>query len=74
MFKLLKNDTKRNNFSSDPVHFLRTEIDSTAFKSEISTTKMRKNKAEKLYFFQKIFQNIWKEMKPSIKISSRKNI
>ena len=70
MFKLLKNDTKRNNLPSDPVHFLRTEIDSTAFKSEILTTKMRINKAEKLYFFQNIFQKILKETKPSNKIST----
>ena len=70
MFKLLKNDTKRNNLPSEPVHFLRTETDSTAFKSETLTTKMRKNKAEKLYFFQKIFQNILKETKPSNKIST----
>ena len=53
MFKLLKNDTKRNNFSSNPVHFLRTEMDSRAFKSEILTTKMRRNKAKNYIFFKR---------------------
>ena len=70
MFKLLKNDPKRNNLPSDPVHFLRTEIDSTAFNSEILTAKIRINKAEKLYFFQNIFQKILKKTKPSNKIST----
>ena len=53
MFKLLKNDTKRNNFSSDPVHFLRREIDSTAFKREILTTKMRKKRQKNYIFFKR---------------------
>ena len=34
-------------------HFLRTEIDSTDFKNETLTTKIRRNKAEKPYFFKK---------------------
>ena len=34
-------------------HFLRTEIDSTDFKNETLTTKIRRNKAEKPYFLNK---------------------
>ena len=34
-------------------HFLRTEIDSTDFKNETLTTKIRRNKAEKPYFLKK---------------------
>ena len=34
-------------------HFLRTETDSTDFKNETLTTKIRRNKAEKPYFLKK---------------------
>ena len=36
-----------------------TEIDSTDFKKENLTTKIRRNKAENEYFFKKIFQRSW---------------
>ena len=35
-------------------HFLRTEIDSTDFKNETLTTKIRRNKAEKPYLKKNI--------------------
>ena len=51
-----------------------TEIDSTDFKKENLTTKIRRNKAENEYFFKKIFQKILKQTKPSIKTSTSKDI
>ena len=42
---------QKNNIPGDARHFLRTEIDSTDFKNENLTTKIRRNKAEKPYFF-----------------------
>ena len=42
-----------NNIPADAAHFLRTEIDSTDFKNENLTTKIRRNKATKPYFFKK---------------------
>ena len=41
---------QKNNIPADAGHFLRTEIDSTNFKNEILTAKIRRNKAEKPYF------------------------
>ena len=38
---------KKNNIPADGGHFLRKEIDSTDFKNENLTTKIRRNKAEK---------------------------
>ena len=58
---------KKNSIRADAGHFLRTEIDSIDFKNENLTTKIRRNKVEKPYFFKKIFQKIWK---PSNKIST----
>ena len=52
-------------------HFLRTEIDSTDFKNETLTTKIRRNKAEKPYLKKKIFQKILKQTKPSNKIKNK---
>ena len=65
---------KKSNIPADAGHFLRTEIDSTDFKNENLTTKVRRNKVEKLYFLKKIFQKIFKQTKPSNKISTSKNI
>ena len=47
-------------------HFLRTEIDSTDFKNENLTTKIRRNKAEKPYLKKKILQKILKPYKYSV--------
>ena len=38
---------------SDAGHFLRKEIDSKDFENENLTTKIRRNKEAKLYFFKK---------------------
>ena len=70
MFVPPKNDKKKNNIPADSGNFLRTEIDSTDFKNENLTTKIRRNKAEKPYFFKTISQNILKQTKPSNKIST----
>ena len=51
MFVPPKNDTEKNNIPADAGHFLRTEIDSIDLKNENLTTKIRRNKAEKPYFF-----------------------
>ena len=56
------------------MHFLRTEIDSTDFKNENLTAKIRRNKAKKPYFFEKTFQKILKQKKPSNKIYTSKTI
>ena len=49
MFVPPKNKTKKkNNIPADAGHFLRTEID---FKNGKLTTKLRRNKAKKPYFF-----------------------
>ena len=50
-----------NNIPADAAHFLRTEIDSTDFKNEDLTTKIRRNKATKpylknIYIFLKILK------------------
>ena len=60
---------KKNNIPADSGNFLRTEIDSTDFKNENLTTKIRRNKAENSYFLKKLFQNILKQTKPSNKIA-----
>ena len=44
-----------NNIPADAAHFLRTESDSTDFKNENLTTKIRRNKAKKPYFLKRIF-------------------
>ena len=69
MFVPPKNDKKKNNIPADSGNFLRTEIDSTDFKNENLTTKIRRNKAENSYFLKKLFQNILKQTKPSTKIA-----
>ena len=55
-------------------YFLRTEIDSTNFKNKNLTSKRRRNKVEKQYFFKKISEKILKQRKPSNKISTSKKI
>ena len=69
MFVPPKIQTK-NNILVEVGHFLRTEIDSIDFKIENLTAKIRTNKAEKPYFFKKIFQKILKQTKPPNKIST----
>ena len=59
---------KKNNFPADVGHFLITEIQSTDFKNENLITKIRRNKAEKPYLAKKIFQNMFKQTKPSNKM------
>ena len=54
----------------DAGHFLRTEIEWTDFKNENLTAKIRRKKEEKPYFFKKFFQKIFKQNKPSNKISN----
>ena len=44
---------QKNNIPADPGQVLRTEIDSKDFKNENLTTKIRKKKREKPYFFKK---------------------
>ena len=73
MFVPSKNETTRKNIPADAGHFLRPEIDSTYFKNENLTAKIRTNKAEKPWFLKKIFQKILKQTKPSNKISTSKN-
>ena len=65
-----KGDKKKNNIPPDAGHFLRIEHDSTHFKKENLNAKIRRNKAEKLYFLKKIFEKILKQTKPSNKIST----
>ena len=53
-----------NKVPADAAHFLRTEIDSKDFKNENLTTKIRRNKTTKPYFFKKeIFLKILKQTK-----------
>ena len=56
---------KKKKIPADAGHLLRTEVDSTEFKNKNLTGKIRRNKAEKLYFFKKIFKNILKHTKQS---------
>ena len=57
MFLPPKSETQKNNIPADAGHFLRTEIDSTDFKNEHSTT----NTTYKNHIFlRKIFQKILK--------------
>ena len=51
MFVPSKMETKQTILAAAG-HILRNEIDSTYFKNEILTTKIRRNKAEKPYFFE----------------------
>ena len=60
----------KNNIPADAGHVFRTQIESTDLKTVNLTTKIRRNKAEKRYFFRKIFQKILKQTKPSNKIST----
>ena len=46
---------KKDNIPADAGHFLRKEIDSTEFKNENLTAKIRRNKAENSYFLKKLF-------------------
>ena len=59
---------------ADAGHFLNTEIDSTDFKNENLTSKIRRNKAKKTCFLKKIFQKILKQTKPANNITTYKNI
>ena len=63
---------QKNNIPADAGPVLRTEIDWKDFKNENLTTKRKGNKAEKPYFFKKIFQNILKQTKAWNKISTSK--
>ena len=65
---------EKKNIPADAAHILTTEIHSTVLKNENLTTKRRKNKAEKQCFFKTIFQMIFKQTKPSNKISTSKTI
>ena len=49
MFVPSKKETKKKIIPAEAGHFWRTEIDSTDFKKENLTTKIRRNKAEKPY-------------------------
>ena len=64
MFVPSKNKGKKKYIPADPRHFLRTEIDSTDFKNEKLTTKIRPKKEGKPYFFKRIFQKNFKQTKP----------
>ena len=57
---------QKNNIPADAGLFLRTEIDSTDFKNENLTTKIKRNKAEKPYLKKKILQKILKPYKYSV--------
>ena len=70
MFVPSKNKRKKKNIPADAGHFLRTEIDSRDFKNENLTTKIKRNKEQKPYFFKKFFQKIFKSTEPSNKIST----
>ena len=50
MFVPTKNEKNKTIFLQMMLSFLRTEIDSTDFKNENLTTKLRRNKAEKPHF------------------------
>ena len=66
-----KNETKQN-IPADGGHLFRTEIDSTDFKNENLTTKLRRSKVEKNNRFQtNIFQKILQQTKPSDKIKNK---
>ena len=57
-----------NNIPADAGHFLSTETDSTDFKNENLTTKIRRKRAEKPHLKKKIFQKTLKQTKPSNKL------
>ena len=73
MFLPTKNE-KQDNIPADAGHFLRTETDSTDFKNENLTIKIRTKKAQKPHFLRKRLQKIFKQTKPSNKIRTSKNI
>ena len=58
---------REKNIPADAGHFSSPEIDSTDFKNDNLTAKIRRNKAQKL-------QKILKQKKPSNKISTSKTI
>ena len=58
---------REKNIPADAGHFSSQEIDSTDFKNDNLTAKIRRNKAQKL-------QKILKQKKPSNKISTSKTI
>ena len=66
-FYLQEMRQKKNNIPDIAGHFFSTEIDSTDFENENLTTKIRRNRAEKPYFFNKICQMIFKQTKLSNK-------
>ena len=53
MFLPPKNEKKKNNVPADLGHALRRAIDSTDFKNEILTAKIRRNKAQNHIFLKK---------------------
>ena len=57
-----------NNIPADAGHFLSTETDSTDFKNENLTTKIRRKRAEKPHLKKNIFQKTLKQTKPSNKL------
>ena len=63
-FYLQKRREKKNNIPADAGHFLKTEIDSTDLKNQNLTTKIRRKKEEKPYFFKNMFQKIFTQMTP----------
>ena len=70
MFVPSKNKRKKSNIPADAGYFLRTEIEGTDFKNENLTAKIRRNKEEIPPFSKKILQKIFKQNKPSNKISN----
>ena len=61
---------KKDNIPADAGHFLRTKIDSTDFRKENVALKIAEKRRKHRVFFKKIFQNILKQTKPSIEIST----
>ena len=58
---------QKNNIPADAGLFLRTEIESTDFKNENLTTKIKRNKAEKPYLFKKYSKRSWSRWNHQIK-------
>ena len=59
---------QKNNIPAYAGHFLSTEIDSTDFKNENSTTKTRQKNH---IFLKRIFEKILKKTRPSTKIKNK---
>ena len=68
MFLYLQKLRQINNIPADAGHFLSTETDSTDFKNENLTTKIRRKRAEKPHLKKNIFQKTLKQTKPSNKL------